>query len=167
MPSTRTPFTKRIAGLLLGVTLTGGAVAVATVALPGLAGAATDEAAATAVAETVPTAEGRGGRDGALREKLQERRGQAAAKVAEYLGMTAQELREELKAGKSLADIAVEQGKTRDELVAAMNEAAGARIDAAVAEGKITAEQGEKAKTKAAERIEKLVDRTRGSRTAG
>jgi hypothetical protein len=65
-----------------------------------------------------------------------------AGSAAQYLGMTPVDVMTDLKAGKSLADLA------------------NARIDAAVAEGTLTADQAATAKQKLSAEIAKLVDRS-------
>jgi ribosomal protein L10 len=62
--------------------------------------------------------------------------------AAGYLGLTVAELRADLKAGKTLAQVAdATPGKSADGLVQALVAAAKAKLDAAVAAGKITAAQ--------------------------
>jgi hypothetical protein len=61
--------------------------------------------------------------------------------VATYLGLKPEELRTQLKSGKSLADIATAQGKTVDGLKTAITDAVTKRLDAAVTAGKLTSEQ--------------------------
>ena len=56
------------------------------------------------------------------------RGGDLMTAAATYIGITADALRTELQAGKSLADIAVAQGKTRDGLIAALATAATAEL---------------------------------------
>jgi hypothetical protein len=63
------------------------------------------------------------------------------AAVTDYLGITAAQLRTQLEAGKSLADVAKAQGKTVAGLQDAIVAAATKKLDAAVAAGKLTAEQ--------------------------
>lgn len=48
--------------------------------------------------------------------------------AATYIGISVTDLRTELQAGKSLADIAVEKGKTRDGLIAALTQSESQRI---------------------------------------
>jgi len=48
--------------------------------------------------------------------------------AATYIGISVADLRTELQAGKSLADVAVEKGKTRDGLIAALTQAESQRI---------------------------------------
>jgi len=52
--------------------------------------------------------------------------------AATYIGITPEALRTELATGKSLADIAVAHGKTRDGLIAALSTAAAAQLPAFV-----------------------------------
>jgi len=63
------------------------------------------------------------------------------AAAADYLGLSAGQLRDDLGSGKSLADIATAQGKTADGLKAAMTAAIKKDLDAAVAAGKLTQSQ--------------------------
>ncbi len=64
-----------------------------------------------------------------------------AGAVATYLGLTPAQLGDQLKSGKSLAQVAAAQGKTVDGLKAAILAAAKTRLDKAVAAGKLTAAQ--------------------------
>ena len=68
-------------------------------------------------------------------------RGLGAA--ADYLGLTTAELQTKLQSGKSLADIAKDQGKTVDGLVDAMVVDAKKRLDQAVKDGHLTQAQEE------------------------
>lgn len=86
---------------------------------------------------------------------------------ADYLGLTGEQLKEQLKAGKSLAKIAATTpGKSRDGLIATLTNAAEAQIKAAVAAGKLTPAQAEEARTKVTVAIVKIVDREPGERTS-
>ncbi len=67
--------------------------------------------------------------------------GETRAAAATYLGVNEEQLRTARQAGKSLADIAKEQGKTTDGLKAAMLAAVTKAADAAVTAGKLTKEQ--------------------------
>ena len=85
---------------------------------------------------------------------------------ADYLGLTGEQLTEQLKSGKSLAKIAATTpGKSRDGLIAALTNAAEAQIKAAVAAGKLTPAQAEEARTKVTVAIVRIVDREPGERT--
>jgi hypothetical protein len=80
--------------------------------------------------------------------------------AATYLGMKPVDLMTQLKAGKSLADVAnATPDKSRDGLVAALSTAASAKIDGAVTDGTLTADQATTAKQKLSAEIAKLVDR--------
>lgn len=61
--------------------------------------------------------------------------------AAEYLGVSEVELRRSLRAGESLADVAKEEGKAVAGLVDALVAAQTARLDEAVAAGRITKER--------------------------
>ena len=65
------------------------------------------------------------------------------ATAAAYIGVTEAELRTELQAGKTLAEIAVAHGKTRDGLIAALSAEATKQITTAVDQpGKMVMERG-------------------------
>ena len=80
--------------------------------------------------------------------------------AAAYLGLTRQQLAAERRSGKSLAQIAAERGKPVAGLKQALLDAIKARLDAAVAAGRITAAQAERLLARAPARIERLVTRT-------
>jgi polyhydroxyalkanoate synthesis regulator phasin len=61
--------------------------------------------------------------------------------AASYLGLTEAELRSRLEDGKTLAELAQDQGKSVDGLVQALTDEATKRLDAAVAAGRLTKEQ--------------------------
>jgi hypothetical protein len=61
--------------------------------------------------------------------------------AAAYLGLTPAELRAQLESGKTLAQVAADQGKSVEGLKAAIIAGAKTELDAAVAAGKITAAQ--------------------------
>ncbi|MGH2471471.1 MAG: hypothetical protein ACRDG6_03575 [Candidatus Limnocylindria bacterium] len=78
----------------------------------------------------------------------------------EYLGgATLQDVTAAMRSGKSLGEIANERGKGRDGLVAALTLAANSRIDKAVAENRLTADQAATLKTKVTAEIANFVDR--------
>lgn len=84
--------------------------------------------------------------------------------VAAILGITPQELRTEMQAGKTLAQVAEAKGISRDTLKAKLLEAHKTRIDAAVAAGKLTAEQAQTMTERATANIDQMLDRTPGQR---
>jgi hypothetical protein len=58
--------------------------------------------------------------------------------AAAYLGLTEAQLRSELDSGKTLAQVATDQGKTVDGLVGALLSGAKTKLDDAVAAGRLT-----------------------------
>lgn len=77
----------------------------------------------------------------------------------EYIGLPEEAIRAQLAAGKSLGQIADQQpGKSRDGLITYLVDNATKAIDAAVAEGKITQEQADRAKASLREHVVKFVD---------
>jgi hypothetical protein len=61
--------------------------------------------------------------------------------AADYLGLSREQLMSQLRGGKTLADVAKAQGKSVDGLKQAIVAAAKSKLDKAVAEGRITAQQ--------------------------
>ena len=84
--------------------------------------------------------------------------------IADFLGMTPDQLRAEFQAGKSLAQIAEAKGITREALKEKLLEPRKARIDAAVAAGKMTAEQAKQAEERMSANIDRMLDATPGQR---
>ncbi|MDQ6746218.1 MAG: hypothetical protein M3Z27_09440 [Actinomycetota bacterium] len=89
--------------------------------------------------------------------------GKGLSAAATYLGLTRHELRQQLRSGKSLAQIAAAQGKSAAGLQAAMLAAIKTRLDKAVADGAITMAQEQKVLAKAPERLQRLINRQRRS----
>lgn len=71
----------------------------------------------------------------------------------EYTGLTIAEMRAALQGGQTLADLITANGQSVDTFVTAVMENVNARIDSAVANGRITAERGEVMKMQAQARI--------------
>jgi uncharacterized coiled-coil protein SlyX len=89
------------------------------------------------------------------------------AAVATYLGVTPAELRAELKTGKSLAQIATEHGKTVAGLKSAILDAVKARLDKAVASGRLTSAQEQTILDRLSAHLDQVVNRTHaGARAA-
>jgi hypothetical protein len=78
--------------------------------------------------------------------------------AAEYLGLSEDELRDALRDGDTLADVAEEREKPVDELVRAMVDAARADLDEAVEDGRLTDEMRESMLETLDERIRDLVN---------
>ena len=79
--------------------------------------------------------------------------------ITKYLDVTPQELRSELRAGKSLAQIATAHGKTADGLVDVIVAPAKARLDRAVANGHLTRQRADEILGRLTEAVEKAVQR--------
>jgi polyhydroxyalkanoate synthesis regulator phasin len=79
--------------------------------------------------------------------------------AADYLGITEAQLRNDLAAGKTLAQVAEDRGKTVDGLVQAMTNAVKERLDAAVAAGRLTQAQAD---TVLADVKQRITDRVNG-----
>jgi uncharacterized protein YidB (DUF937 family) len=77
------------------------------------------------------------------------------------LGMTADELKTALKAGNSVADVAEAEGVSLDSVKAQITSDAEAKLDQAVADGKIKQERADAALAKLAERLDDLLSRSR------
>ncbi len=78
--------------------------------------------------------------------------------AATFLGKDEKDVLAALREGKSLAELAAAQGKTREDLIAAISAPANAKVSEALAANKLTAEQAAKAKAEIAGRAAKLVD---------
>ena len=86
--------------------------------------------------------------------------GPASAAVASYLGLTADQIQTQLKAGQTLAEIAVAQGKTAAGLEAAIVADATTHLDAAVASGKLTAAQESSMLAELSSHVDAMVNST-------
>ncbi len=88
--------------------------------------------------------------------------GVRAEVLEETLGLSAEEIRDALADGSTLAEVAEAQGVPVDDLIANLVAAATERIDEAVADGKVDAERAEEAKAGLEERITEMVSREPG-----
>ncbi len=82
--------------------------------------------------------------------------------VTSYLGLTAEQLRTEREAGKSLAQIAQAQGKSVAGLEQAIVDAGEKRLDQAVADGRLTSAQAATLLARLQSDVDDLVNRTGG-----
>lgn len=83
----------------------------------------------------------------------------ADGRLAEFLGMTPEELRDALREdGATLAKVAEANGATRDELKAFLLGGVRERLDEAVAEGDITQEQADRCLERFDAGVERLMD---------
>jgi hypothetical protein len=78
--------------------------------------------------------------------------------AADYLGLTEAELREALRDGKSLAELAQEEGKSVDGLVDALVAEQTSRLNDAVEDGRLTDAQRDEIVAGLRERIERMVE---------
>jgi hypothetical protein len=93
--------------------------------------------------------------------KLREFVGDVAKASVSYLGLPADQVKQQLRAGKSLGDIAnATAGKSRDGLLADLDAKAKDRIQAAVTAGTITQAQADQLVPKVDDAIVKIVDHT-------
>ncbi|HEY8830738.1 MAG TPA: hypothetical protein VIM83_09095 [Candidatus Limnocylindria bacterium] len=93
--------------------------------------------------------------------KLREFVGDVAKESVSYLGLPADQVKQQLRAGKSLGEIAnTTAGKSRDGLLADLDAKAKDRIQAAVAAGTITQAQADQLTPKVIDGIVKVVDHT-------
>ena len=84
--------------------------------------------------------------------------GEKLEAAAEYLGITEEDLRSALQEGKSLADLAEEEGKSVDGLKDALLAEAQTRLNEAVADEKLTREQADRILERLREGIDDLVN---------
>ena len=84
--------------------------------------------------------------------------------AAAYLGVAREELMSRLFEGKSLADVAADQGKSLDGLKQAIRSAIVAHLDAAVAEGRLTEAKKQELLGRLDSIIDDLVQRSRPAR---
>ncbi len=109
-----------------------------------------------------PEGEGEGERPG--------RRGDRGAKfqaIADVLGMETDAVREALRGGSTLADIAAEQGVSVDAVVDVIVDAKTERIQGAVDDGRITQEQADERLADLDERVTTRVNEGRPERGEG
>jgi hypothetical protein len=81
--------------------------------------------------------------------------------AADYLGLTDAELHEQLRDGKSLADVAKAQNKSVDGLKAALKRAVTAELDEAVKDKRLTEAQKSKILADVDARLDEMVNNTR------
>ena len=84
--------------------------------------------------------------------------------AAEYLGLTREQVRDALRAEKSLAQITREQGKSVDGLEQALRADAEQKLAQAVAAGRLTEEQKAEMLARLDEHLDELVNATGGFR---
>ncbi|MEY2476457.1 MAG: hypothetical protein QOG87_1772 [Actinomycetota bacterium] len=145
---------KHLAGLALVAGLAGGGVAGALFGAPGTSGAQ-EAPTTTAPADTAPLPEGRGGPGGCFGG------GHGLDAAATALGMTDEELRTELQAGKTIAQVAQAENVDVQKVIDAMVAATNAHIDQAVADGRLTQAEADAKKADVVERTTTKVNEGR------
>ena len=157
-------FTKTIASATVAAVL--GIAGVSVAGATANAGSA-PATAATTVAATgttpantaqTPALTGKAARKAARKARRKHFRRQAAAIAAKTIGITPADLVTELKAGKTIADIATEHGSSAQAVISAIEAAGTAQINAAQAAGKITAARAAKMTTRLDTRVPKIVN---------
>jgi uncharacterized protein YidB (DUF937 family) len=93
--------------------------------------------------------------------------GPLAAEAAAAIGISEEQLRTELQAGKSLAEVAAAHNVSRDVLIQRLVEAETRAIDAAVTAGRLTQAQADQKKANLRDRISQMVDAKPGQRPVG
>ena len=84
----------------------------------------------------------------------------AQAALATFLGIDEATLRTELQSGKSLATVATDHGKTRDQLQAFLLGEMTAELAQKVADGKVTQAEADEMKARMADGIDAMIDGT-------
>ncbi len=146
-----------IATTALGAALTLGAVGIGTAVLPGAAGAQT-----TTTQADSSTAAGKLANHPRLRQLVKEE----GTIAAQTIGISPKELRSDVKGGQSVAEVAQAHGVDPQTVVDAVVKDLDAKLDKAVADGKVTQERATKIEDRLPTRIDKLVNHHRGDHTA-
>ncbi len=81
-----------------------------------------------------------------------------AAAAAKYLGLSESQLRAKLESGKTLAQVAKDEGKSVDGLVAALKDDLKQKLDQAVSTGRLTKAQEQQILAEADQRLNDLVN---------
>jgi hypothetical protein len=84
--------------------------------------------------------------------------------AANVLGLTPEQLRAEMQAGKTLAEVAQAHGMSRDDFKSKLIAAQKARLDQAVANGRLTAEQAQQVADRFAANLDRMLDIKPGQR---
>lgn len=81
--------------------------------------------------------------------------------VADTLGMSVADLRAELQSGKTLSEIIAEHGKTVDDVVNALVAEAQAKLEQAVADGRLTQEEADEILSTLPDRLRQMIEENR------
>jgi urease alpha subunit len=140
---------KIIAPVVIGGALLGG------VATTGAANAATPTASTTA-----PSHAGKGSVKAWLRSHRKELRKAGLDISAKTIGVTPQALRDDLKAGNSIAGVATQHSVSPQTVINALVSAADSQVNQAVSAHKLTSTQASKIEAKIPGRVTKIVNHT-------
>ena len=162
-----------IGALALTGALAGGGIAGAVFGVPGISGAQTATTAATpptSTPTTAPAAPDRGADNDRGDCRFGPGTGFSSDAAAKALGISESELHDQLRAGKTIADVAKAKGVDVQKVIDAMVADATERIDRAVTEGHLTADRAASLKEGLVEHITTLVNegaRFKGGPDAG
>ena len=137
---------KLVAAGAIAASVAGGAVGGALLFTPSLSGAQESTTTTAAPDSTAPSSEARPFKADHLES------------AAEAIGITVDELRTAIEGGKTIAQVAEDEGKDVDDVVAALVKAASDKLDAAVAAGTITEAQATERKADLEEHMTALVN---------
>ncbi len=87
-----------------------------------------------------------------------EHRGEMVEKLANYLGISQDELRNELKSGKTLAEVAKENGKSTNDLVNFFMSEAKEHLQTALKNGRITQQRYDEVMQNIKQRVEQMIN---------
>ena len=147
---------KVIASTLAGLALVG------TIAVGGSAVAGAATTATSAVSQTVAP---QGGHSW-LKAHRKEIRAAGAKTVATTIGISTDELKQDLKNGQSIAEIATAHNVDPQTVATALVNQIDARIDKAVTDGKLTQERADTLKGKAPTVVDKVINHHKGDAKA-
>ena len=142
-----------IATAALGTTLALGVVGLGAAVLPGMAGAQTTDTTQVAAAGAA--------QGGQAHPRLRHLARQEGKLAADTIGIPATDLRDAVKAGQSIAEVAEAHGVSADTVVGAVVDDVSSKLDQAVTDGKVTQERADTVKQRLPERITDLVNRHR------
>lgn len=149
-----------IASITLTAGLVTGGIGGALLGIPAVSGAQTDTTPPPAEQQQPgPPKRGHGGHGC--------HRGPGLQAAATALNMSVEDLRTQLRDGKTIAAVAKDKGVDAQKVIDAMVADATQRIDQAVKDGKLTAEQAGRKKENLAARITRMVNEGRPRRGAG
>ncbi len=150
--------------LVPGALVIGGMTAGSLLTPIGLAAADDSSDGAQGTDNTDSTADDNGERNrqrGRRAHRMMHRaQGHLTEVLTETLGLSGSEIREALAEGRSLADIAADQGVALEDLKAAILDSAQKRLDQAVIDGKIDQERADAVAARMAEGIDEHLNRT-------